>query len=142
MIIDQKMMFCEKAEAKTAITSNVLDFVADQTSPYLNAHGMVLCILTPTAIAGTSITFKLQESADKSTYTDVMTTKALTATDLKQPLLISLPPIHKRYLKLVSTPTSLTAGTITAFIGNDVQLGSPLRTQGVEFSAKAAASSS
>lgn len=51
MIIDQKMMFCEKAEAKTAITSNVLDFVSDQTSPYLNAHGMVLCILTPTAIA-------------------------------------------------------------------------------------------
>ena len=44
MIIDQKMMFCEKAEAKTAITSNVLDFVSDQTSPYLNAHGMVLCI--------------------------------------------------------------------------------------------------
>ena len=132
MIIDQKMMFCEKAEAKTAITSNVLDFVADQTSPYLNAHGMVLCILTPTAIAGTSITFKLQESADTSTYTAV----------LKQPLLISLPPIHKRYLKLVSTPTSLTAGTITAFIGNDVQLGSPLRTQGVEVSAEAAASSS
>lgn len=142
MIIDQKMMFCEKAEAKTAITSNVLDFVADQTSPYLNAHGMVLCILTPTAIAGTSITFKLQESADKSTYTDVMTTKALTATDLKQPLLIALPPIHKRYLKLVSTPTSVTAGTITAFIGNDVQLGSPLRTQGVEFPAETAASGS
>lgn len=83
MIIDQKMMFCEKAEAKTAITSKVLDFVSDQTSPILNGHGMVLCIITPTAIAGTSLTFKLQESADKSTYTDVMTTKALTATDLK-----------------------------------------------------------
>lgn len=112
MVFDVSMIFCEKKDAKTAITSNVVDCGADYVDPVDNGHKMAICI-NASGVAGTSLAFKVEDSADGTTFATVATSKAFTAAELADPMAIALPFEHRRYLRLVTVPTSVTAGTVT-----------------------------
>lgn len=131
-VFDVKMMFFDKKDAKAAATSDAIDFVADSTNPLHNGHKMALCI-SVADFAGTSLAFTLQESADGKTFTDAMTSKKFTVDELKEPIVVGLPFEHKRYLKLVTAPTTVTAGTVTAWLGNDYKFGTLKEKEGWEF---------
>jgi hypothetical protein len=135
MVFDIKMMFASKKEAKTAFTSSGIDFGSTLVDSGDNGHKMALCI-TATGVTGTSLAFKIEDSADNSTFATVATTKAFTATELKNPIVLSLPFEHRRYLRIVTVPTSVTAGTFTAWIGNDYKLGQVKDGEGWEFRAE------
>ena len=87
--------------------------------------GLLAQIDADTAGAGT-VTFRLQESADDSTFTDVLTSVAFTVAQLvagARVLPHVLPHgITKRYIRINWTRSgTLSAGTITAGITNGVQ---------------------
>lgn len=139
MVFDIKMMFADKKEAATAFTSSGIDFGSELVAPGDNGHKMALCI-SASDVAGTGLAFKVEDSADNATFATVATTKAFTADELKTPLVLSLPFEHRRYLRIVTVPTGITAGTFTAWIGNDYKLGRLKEEEGWEFySEKAAA---
>ena len=114
MVFDIKMMLADKKEAKTAFTSSGLDFGSTLVESGVNGHKMALCI-SASGVAGTSLAFKIEDSADNSTFATVATSKAFTPTELKNPIVVGLPFEHRRYLRIVTVPTSVTAGTVTAW---------------------------
>lgn len=132
MVFDIKMMLADKKEAKTAFTSSGLDFGSTLVESGVNGHKMALCI-SASGVAGTSLAFKIEDSADNSTFATVATSKAFTPTELKNPIVVGLPFEHRRYLRIVTVPTSVTAGTVTAWIGNDYKLGQVKEGEGWEF---------
>lgn len=138
MVFDVKMMFFDKEDAKAAATSAGIDCGSDYLNPVDNGHKMALCI-SAQDIAGTGLAFKLEDSADNSTFTAVATSKAFTAEELAEPITVSLPFEHRRYLRLVTVPTSVTAGTVTAWLGNDYKFGRLKEVEGWEFHSEATA---
>lgn len=139
-VFDVKMMFCDKQDATAAITSDAIDHVADYTNPLHNGHKMALCIAVAD-IAGTSLAFTLEDSDDGETFAPVMTSKAFTAEELADPIVVGLPFEHRRYLRLVTAPSGITAGTITAWLGNDYKFGHIKEEEGWEFHGEAESAS-
>ena len=95
MVFDIKMMLADKKEAKTAFTSSGLDFGSTLVESGVNGHKMALCI-SASGVAGTSLAFKIEDSADNSTFATVATSKAFTPTELKNPIVVGLPFEHRR----------------------------------------------
>lgn len=135
-VFDVKMMFCDKQDATTAITSAPIDHVADYTNPLHNGHKMALCIAVAEVEAGT-MAFTLEDSDDGETFAPVMTSKAFTAEELAEPIVVGLPFEHRRYLRLVTNPSGVTAGTVTAWLGNDYKFGRIKEEEGWEFHSEA-----
>jgi len=131
-VFDVKMMFCDKQDATAAITSAPIDFVAEYTNPMQNGHRMALCIAVA-EIAGTGMAFTLEDSDDGATFAPVMTSRTFTAAELADPIVVGLPFEHRRYLRLVTAPSGITAGTITAWLGNDYKFGQLKEEEGWEF---------
>ena len=130
MITDDLLYFSdEQAVTVTAASTNVLD-LGDATDSYYNtvnqeyASGkpIFVNVRIPASFATlTSIGFKLQESDDNSSFTDVAgtaTTVALADAVAGYGKDILLPTGLKRYLRMYYTVTGpdATAGTISAFL--------------------------
>lgn len=117
-IIDAKLLLSDNQSiSATADTTNTLDFGGErELSNNYHGAGYVNIIIT-TAVAGTSATFKLQDSADNSSFADVAgTTVTLTGAAKGKIFTIKLPKT-KRYVKGVFTVSGGTAGKATVFVG-------------------------
>ena len=97
MIIDEKLLFVNNADFYLAShTSDILEFGGDVIG---EGNQIEFFILVTTAYAGGgTIQFKLQGSADGSTYKDIFMTPEYTASDLEAGTVIQLPvPDAKGY---------------------------------------------
>lgn len=117
-IIDAKLLLSDNQSiSATADTTNTLDFGGErELSNNYHGAGYVNIVIT-TAVAGTSATFKLQDSADNSSFADVAgTTVTLTGAAQGKIFTIKLPKT-KRYVKGVFTVSGGTGGKATVFVG-------------------------
>lgn len=116
-IIDAKLLLSDdQSIAATADTTNTLDFGGERELSNNYGAGYVNIVIT-TAVAGTSATFKLQDSVDNSSFADVAgTTVTLTGAAQGKIFTIKLPKT-KRYVKGVFTVSGGTAGKATVFVG-------------------------
>lgn len=105
--------------AGSAASTNVLDLVAKNIG---EGNPLDVEVFVSTAVAGTGATLKvaLQDSADNSTFADVLATKAYAISELGKGKLIKfgLSTPLRRYIRLNYTVAgaTTTAGAVTAFI--------------------------
>lgn len=117
-IIDAKLLLSDNQSiSATADTTNTLDFGGErELSNNYHGAGYVNIVIT-TAVAGTSATFKLQDSADNTSFADVAGTTVTLTTAPKGKIFTIKLPKTKRYVKGVFTVSGGTAGKATVFVG-------------------------
>lgn len=138
-MIDIKLAFCEKADAKTAITSNVIDFLQKAPTTGLNDRPLYVVCKFPTALVGTSIVIAIEDSDDNSSFKPVVQTGTLVPADMKKWIALPMPIKHRRYVRLTTTPTSITGGTMTAYLSDVIEVPTTYKVEGIEFLPGAAA---
>ena len=124
MIIDKDFLFSEKqAVTASAASTNAIDMGAagDAVGQELTIHAVVA---VPFATL-TSLTIKVQTSANNSDWSDVVLSPAIAAASLtagKDVFCIRVPQGLKRYVRLyyAVTGSDATAGKITAFASKDL----------------------
>ena len=124
MILDKDLIFSDKqAVTADAASTNALDLGqgGDAVGQELAIHAVV----QTTFATLTSLTIKVQTSADNSNWADVILTPAIAAADLvkgAEVLYIRVPKGLKRYVRLYYdvTGSNATAGKITAFMSKDI----------------------
>lgn len=137
--MDIKLAFCEKKAATTAITSDVIDFLQKAPTTGLNDRPLYVVCKFPTALVGTSLTIAVEDSDDNSDFAPVLSSGALTPTDTKHGLVLPMPVKHRRYVRLKTTPTSITGGTMTAYLSDVIEVPTTYKVEGIEFLPGAAA---
>jgi hypothetical protein len=120
MIIDKLRTFFDGEAITAAVNSPSLDLGEDAgTGCPLFIHAQVV----EDFAGGTSLTLTLQDSADNSTFSDVVSSPAVALASLKVGYRFgfgSVPKELKRYLRLKAAPAgTMTGGKITAFINLD-----------------------
>ncbi len=124
MIYDALLVFCDGSSATAAITTTALELPINMGMMNRMADGAPLAIAVvskETDVAGTSLTVKVQDSDAKSSgFADIATSGTLTPDQVNDGITIPLPLVHKKYVRLVITPTSVTAGKISAFITDNL----------------------
>ena len=75
-----------------------------------------------------AITFTLEDSADNSTFSALLSVTAL-ANSMKHAVSIPMPVVHRRYLRLKTAIKGTPTGTLTAILNNHIEI---LRTKPVE----------
>lgn len=125
-MIDDALLrfFTDQAVTSTATSSAVA--VPEDIGMSARAHDSApLCVaIVPTVdVAGTSLTFALK-GCDTSggTYATLVETAALTATQVNAGVVIPIPAKHPAFLKLVATPSSISAGKVTATITDNIDV--------------------
>ena len=112
MIADASLGFVKKdTSLATAVTGSVLNLHQEYPNLGAAAHPFYL-ILQMKNMSGTgSLVFKLQDSADGSTFTDVFTLPFVgdTAPDY---VAFPMPVKHRQYLRLVTAVTGTIVGTL------------------------------
>ena len=124
MIIDKDNLFSnEQAVTASAASSNALDLGAagDAIGQELTIHAVV----TTSFATLTSLTIKVQTSANGTDYTDLLLSAAIPVASLvagKEVFTVRVPQGLKRYVRLHYTVTgsNATAGKITAFASKDL----------------------
>lgn len=124
MIIDKDFLFSEKqAVTASAASTNAIDMGAagDAVGQELTIHAVVAVAFATL----TSLTIKVQTSANNSDWSDVVLSPAIAAASLtagKEVFCIRVPQGLKRYVRLHYTVTgsNATAGKITAFASKDL----------------------
>ena len=124
MIIDKDNLFSnEQAVTASAASSNALDLGAagDAIGQELTIHAVV----TTSFATLTSLTIKVQTSANGTDYTDLLLSAAIPVASLvagKEIFTVRVPQGLKRYVRLHYTVTgsNATAGKITAFASKDL----------------------
>lgn len=128
MIIDKKLLFTPttgtalSATATASAVSDVLDF--GSASRDVGSGDDLACVIrVQSSFAGssaTSIAFSLQDSADNSTFTDVLATPTIAKASLiaGYQVIIPLKPGLRRYVrvKLTATGTDSMTGTFFACV--------------------------
>ncbi len=122
MIIDRDFMFANALDVKASANSEVLDMGADGDAigQELTFHNVV-----NTDFAGlTSLTIKIQTSADNSAWSDAVISPAIPAAALTagaDVFQVRLPKGLKRYVRVAYTVAGTgTAGAITSFASKDL----------------------
>ncbi|WBK39933.1 capsid protein [Rhodobacteraceae phage LS06-2018-MD07] len=103
--------------AGTVVSTNVVD-LGSELSDYGTGSPVIAEAHVGTAFAGgTSVQFKLRDSADNSTFADLVTSEAFPIADLPAGAVVqlTLPKGHRRYLRMeyVKVGTT-TAGSVSA----------------------------
>lgn len=135
-MFDAGMILCEGKSIATAITSESYDF--GQAAPASGAYADPIVVVvqakgaTTGAGSSNSVTFKIQDSDNDSTFADVLTLPAVPGEDVAAGLVIPLPIKHRRYVKLVTTVTGTVTGTIDAWLSNGYTLPMSHAKQGIE----------
>lgn len=132
-MMDIKLAFCDKADAKSAITSNVIDFLQNAPTTGLNDRPLYVVCKFPTALAGTSIVIAIEDSDDNSSFKPVVQTGTLAPADTTKGLALPMPVKHRRYVRLKTTPTSITGGTMTAYLSDVIEVPTTYKVEGIEF---------
>jgi hypothetical protein len=119
-MIDAKLVFGEGlALASAAAGENIIDTGVVNAKLSGNRHGAgYLNIHISTAVAGTSCSVKLQDCATAAgSYTDLPGTSVVLTSAAKGAQFSVKIPKSKRFLKLVITSSSITAGKADVFVG-------------------------
>lgn len=137
--MDIKLAFCEKKAATTAITSDVIDFLQKAPTTSLNDRPLYVVCKFPTALAGTSIVIAIEDSDNNSDFAPVLVSGTLKPADTTKGLALPMPVKHRRYVRLKTTPTSITGGTMTAYLSDVIEVPTTYKVEGIEFLPGAAA---
>lgn len=138
-MMDIKLAFCERADAKTEITSSVIDFLQKAPTTGLNDRPLYVVCKFPKPLVGTSLAIAIEDSADNGTFVPVLQTGAIAPADSAKGIAIPMPVKHRRYVRLKATPTSITAGTMTAYLSDVIEVPTTYKVEGIEFLPGAAA---
>ena len=111
MVYDELLSMAEDKGLGTAITSTAVDL--GQEKPGLGAlkPPFYALLFTKGATGAGSVTFKIQDSDDNSTFTDAVSF-TLTAGKIPENMAIPLPLTHKRYVRLATTVTATDSNTV------------------------------
>lgn len=131
MIIDKALQVSNKqAVTATAPSSDVIDF--GQATPNTGTADAYLQIgvgQTAAAAGAATVQFVLQDSADGSSFTDVVSTQAVALSGLKAgaQFVLPMPVTHRRYVRVnyVVATGPLTAGQFSAQVVMGLQLNTP-----------------
>ena len=132
-MMDIKLAFCDKADAKSKITSNVIDFLQKAPTTGLNDRPLYVVCKFPKALVGTSLTIAIEDSANNSEFKTVVQIGALAPADTTKGLAIPMPVKHRRYVRLVATPSSISDGTMTAYLSDVIEVPTTYKVEGIEF---------
>lgn len=125
-LIDDKLIFSEKqaVTGTSANSTNTLDFGLEENKVSGNVHGAgylnVQCCEN-IAPGSNTVTIKLQDSANGSSFSDVAGGSVTLANPVKGTQACLRLPTLKRYVRLVyGAASSLTAGKWDAYIGQPI----------------------
>ena len=129
MIIDKNLQLSDaQAVTASAASTNVIDLGAayQEVAQGGMLHLVVSVPTTVTAAGAATVTVALQQSADNSTYTDVVVSPAIGKASLAAgaQVVLPVPPgLASRYLRAYYTVATgpLTAGTFSANIVSGIQ---------------------
>lgn len=126
MIIDKALELADKQSLTAAAAStNTIDFGADKPDPNLDfGNGRLACVFTVNADVTGDVIFKLQDSADGTTWADVAATAPAAN---KSPLagtkvVLPIPAHIRRYLRAnfaadsTTGATAISAGKVSAHV--------------------------
>nr|DAI64451.1 MAG TPA: major capsid protein [Caudoviricetes sp.] len=126
MIIDKALELADKQSLTAAAAStNTIDFGADKPDPNLDfGNGRLACVFTVNTDVTGDVIFKLQDSADGTTFADISATSPGTFKSPKAGTKIVLPiPAHiRRYLRAnfaadtATSATTISAGKVSAHV--------------------------
>lgn len=111
MIFDKLLSLCENKALGTALTSSAIDLGQEKPGLGAMAHPFYLLLFTKGATGKGSVTFKVQDSADNSSFSDVITF-TLTADNIEENMVVPMPLQHRQYLRLVTTVTATESNTV------------------------------
>lgn len=132
MYIDHFLkMSSGQAVTVTAPSTDIIDF--GQAAPNTGLHDrldMVVTVGAAAAAAGAAtVAIAIQDSANGTTFADVITSGALPVANLGAgaQVILPMPAIHRRYVRVNYTVASgpLTAGTFSAQVVEGVQANTP-----------------
>lgn len=136
MIYDELLSLAENKGLGTAVTGTAVDL--GQEKPGLGAltPPFYALIFTKDAAGAGSVTFKIQDSDDNSTFTDVVSF-TLTAGKIPANMAIPLPLQHKRYVRLATTVTATDSNTVAgtlvkAVLHNEFELVRNIKAVGYD----------
>ncbi|HEX7386247.1 MAG TPA: hypothetical protein VF285_03090 [Castellaniella sp.] len=133
MIIDKLLQVSDdQAVTATAASTDVIDF--GQKTPNTGLTDRLSMVITvgaaATAAGAATVTFAVQDSADNSTFADVVASAAVGVASLAAgaQVVIPMPVLHRRYVRLNYTVATgpLTAGKFSAQVVAGLQLNTPL----------------
>lgn len=121
----------DQAVTATAPSTNVVDF--GQTNPNTGLHDRLDLVVTvgtgATADGAATVTVAIQDSADGSSFANVISSAATPIANLAAgaQIILPMPAIHRRYVRANYTVATgpLTAGTFSAQIVEGVQANMP-----------------
>lgn len=126
MIIDKALELADKQSLTAAAAStNTIDFGADKPDPNLDfGNGRLACVFTVNTDVTGDVIFKLQDSADGTTFDDISATSPGTFKSPKAGTKVVLPiPAHiRRYLRAnfaadtATSATAISAGKVSAHV--------------------------
>lgn len=136
MVYDELLSMAEDKGLGTAITSTAVDL--GQEKPGLGAlkPPFYALLFTKGATGAGSVTFKIQDSDDNSTFTDAVSF-TLTAGKIPENMAIPLPLTHKRYVRLATTVTATDSNTVAgtlvkAVLHNEFELVRNIKAVGYD----------
>lgn len=133
MIIDKALQVSDdQAVTATAESTDVIDF--GQATPNSGMAGMLSMVVTvgeaAAATGAATVTFSVQDSADNSSFADVVSSAAIgkAALPLGAQVVIPMPVAHRRYVRLNYTVGTgpLTTGKFSAQVVTGIQQNTPM----------------
>lgn len=117
----------DQAVTVTAASTDAIDF--GQAAPNTGLHDRLDMVITvsetATAVGAATVTFAVQDSADNSTFADVVTSGAVPIANLAAgaQVILPMPVKHRRYVRVNYTIGSgpLTAGKFSAQVVEGIQ---------------------
>lgn len=130
-MIDLETVFCEDKDLAAAITSDAVDFHQDKPNAGLWDGPLYVVGVFPTKGSGTgTVTVNIQDSADGSTFANVLSSGAIKGTSLDHPIVLPLPVEHRRYLRVTTTVSGTVAGKGSFFLADAASLPVDVPVQG------------
>lgn len=132
MIIDHFLKVSNnQAVTASAASTDTIDF--GQTGPNTGLHDRLDMVITvgaaATAAGAATVTFTIQDSANGSSFADVLASRATPIAELKAgaQVILPMPAKHRRYVRVNYTVTDgpLTGGTFSAQVVEGVQANTP-----------------
>lgn len=136
MVYDELLSMAEDKGLGTAITSTAVDLGQGKPGSGALKPPFYALLFTKGATGAGSVTFKIQDSDDNSTFTDAVSF-TLTAGKIPENMAIPLPLTHKRYVRLATTVTATDSNTVAgtlvkAVLHNEFELVRNIKAVGYD----------
>lgn len=133
---DLEMQLCAAKSLASAITSDVYDF--GQPHPNSGAWAKpIYLVIHPTVNgtgtgAGNSVVFAIEDSADNSSFAEVLKTATIAGEEITEDIVIPLPVKHRQYVRLKTTVAGTVTGTIDAYLATSFDLPMAYKKEGID----------